>query len=125
MLAKEKKGIIRFESECLVSKWGFGDGDMFDDFLFDHGFDIKIFKTVLAEVVIRHVIPALDQKEIELINVEDWNWTNHNPIRARRVNGIEVDDYGKRPNPTLTPEFIDVEEEAILVIAREVGLSRS
>ena len=111
---------IRFYTSGLLSKWGFDDGELLIDLLLDHGFTGSRGQ-VLAETVIQHVIPVLDQKEIELIKVHDWNWSCHNPIRAERVNGVEVDDLEYKPNPTLTPEFIDIEEEAILTIARRAG----
>lgn len=112
---------IEFSADGLLSKWGFGDGDMLDDFLYDHGF-VGSKKEVLALTVLRHVIPALGQKDIELVKVADWNWTGHNPIRAKRISGIEVNDVGENPTIILTPKFIDVEEGAILSIAREVGI---
>lgn len=31
---------MRFYSECILSKSGFGDGDMLSEFLIENGFDI-------------------------------------------------------------------------------------
>jgi hypothetical protein len=110
---------MRFYTCGLLSKWGFDDGDLLIGLLLDNDFGLENDKQVLAEVVMRHVIPAIDQS-IELKKVADWNWTGHNPIRAEKVNGVDVDDYGNRSNPTITPEFVDIDDNAILAVAREV-----
>lgn len=127
---------VGFPTSGLLSKWGFGDGDMLDDWLFDHGFrrpdswepnpehplpkwnhdeDPHGFRhRVLIRVVREHVLPAIEQ-DIEVYEIS----TNHNPIRARTVNGAEWDAYTASVDGVLTPEWVEVGEDVLLAIARE------
>ncbi len=109
---------IRFFTNDLLSKYGFGDGDLLVCLLSDHGFT-DMHNQVLAEAVVQYIVPTVNRK-IELLQVENWNWTAHNPIRAKRVDGVEVDDTGDNENLALTPRFVDIEKEAILDIARRI-----
>ena len=91
---------VTFYTQSLMSKWGFGDGDM----LGGH--------ELLQAVVKKFIIPKLDQV-IEY--QEDINLC-HNPIRATKVDGIDTSDfwYGKKEhNIRLTPETIDVSKQDI------------
>jgi hypothetical protein len=97
-------------SASLLSKWGFEDGDMPDsvrDAIEAAGlrYEDVDWHAVLAKLVRAHLLPALDQR-VEAIDIE----TNHNPIRASTVDGAVVEAcwYGDRPNPELTPEWVDV-----------------
>ncbi len=67
-------------SWCLLSKWGFNDGDLFDEYDLNHNF--------LCAVVKRKLIPKLEQK-VEIISME----TIHNPIRAKTVDGVDVTKF--------------------------------
>ncbi len=109
---------IRFYTNDLLSRYGFGDGDLLVAFLSDHCLD-DVHNQVLAETVIRYVIPTVN-REIELLQPENWYWTAHNPIRAKKVDGTEVDDVGDNKNLALMPEFVDIEEGVILDIARRI-----
>lgn len=123
---------MKFPTSGLLSKWGFGDGDMLDDLLWDNGFfdheiDASIpdddFDTigfahrVLIRVVREHVLPAIEQ-DVEAQDIH----TIHNPIRAKTVNG---EAWGQRMyepvagGGALTPELVEVPDEVILTIARE------
>lgn len=119
---------VTFFTNCLLSKWGFGDGDMLDDLLWDHGYgevwqqeqdtrpdsDFSFDHRVLIRVVEEHVLPAVRQHhDITTYRI----LTIHNPIRAEEVDGDPVahpsDD---RP---LTPDHVEVPVDAILAIAAE------
>ena len=98
----------RLDSESLLSKWGFDDGDPFSDWLLgptNHAFRSKIF---LAAVVRKFLIPKLDQK-VEIVFLD----TCHNPIRAAKVDGVAVDWYSSNPGIKLTPEFVEVTDEQL------------
>lgn len=87
-------------SDSLMSKWGFGDGDMPDDvwdYLDEHGPAEQTvdWHAVLRSLVRTYLLPALQDAGhmVELYDIE----TIHNPIRASVIDGIEIDDYGDNP----------------------------
>jgi hypothetical protein len=126
---------MRFYTEGFLSKWGFEDGDLLDDLLYEelgtvddfvfdkrdevgsiYGFD----HTVLMLVLITIVLPALDQR-VDVMAVG----TIHNPLRATKVDGVEVPHeivYGsvEPPPGMITPEYVDVPDATILTIARSL-----
>lgn len=103
---------MRFYSECILSKSGFGDGDMLSEFLIENGFDIDrdSSNALLVEIVKTKVLPVITQK-IDVITS-----SSHNPIRAFSIDGIEV-DLCTNPQPKLTPEYIDIDEQFIVDLA--------
>ena len=123
-----------FHTEGLLSKWGFSDGDLLDDLIWDAGmeevgdflFDKKdeagsiygFDHTVLVLVLLTHVLPVLDQKvETRVIG------TIHNPLRATTVDGMDVRDawFGDREYPgAITPAEVEVPDETILALARSL-----
>lgn len=90
----------------LLSKWGFGDGDCLGDWwwnVMDEPVPADEHQ-VLRDLVRTHLVPALEAAGhvVEVYDIE----TIHNPIRARTLNGVEVDDYAGK---TLEPEvFVTV-----------------
>lgn len=98
-------------SDELFSKWGFNDGDMPDD-VCDHldeiypVWPILDWHKILVRLVKEHLLPILEQ-HVELVEI----CTNHNPIRASTVDGVDVSGlwhsvhYG---DPLLTPEYVDI-----------------
>jgi len=109
---------MRIYTEGLLSKWGFRDGDVLDDFLRDAQEDGRLpagrlnEHGILRALVRRFIEPVLEQT-VELVDIE----TIHNPIRAESVDGVKCDWYDYERNPSLTPEFVDVPDETILNIA--------
>ena len=65
------------DSESLNSKFGFGDGDLFWDFLWDNGLGEVDNHRVLTEAVRRHLLPLLPE-DVEVYEIG----TIHNPIRT-------------------------------------------
>lgn len=70
------------DAESLCSKWGFGDGDMFDEEPFDtllfQGDGIWISGQLpLIAAVRKYLVPKLDSRVV----IEEID-THHNPIRA-------------------------------------------
>lgn len=99
---------LTLSSSSLLSKWGFNDGDDPDDWLDyceAHGIDYNEVDFPLVELVRRFLLPRIEQ-EITVVEIE----TCHNPIRAESVDGADVTDVwsGRAPEPTLTPEYVDV-----------------
>jgi len=84
------RGVVLVASS-LLSKWGFRDGDEPDEYLdwldeqqLPHPED---WHPVLRHLVRTRLLPLIDE-DIEVYDIE----TNHNPIRAGTVNGVEIDD---------------------------------
>jgi hypothetical protein len=112
---------LRLSSECLLSKYGFNDGDEPDELL--DALDQRDlphpdnWHAALRVLVREHLLPVLDQR-VELVNVE----TNHNPIRAITVDGVDAhrqwraEDLGIR----LTPEWVDVPLDRVIEVIRAV-----
>jgi hypothetical protein len=117
----------------LLSKWGFDDGDPFDDveewWHNQHGtglmrhcacgfFDLGVDSAaLLATLVRRFVLPVLDQR-VELVDIE----TSHNPIRASTVDGVDVEDawYDSAARFTLTPDCVEIPYSTVVEIAAEM-----
>jgi hypothetical protein len=111
-------------SAGLLSKWGFGDGDAPDtwlDWCDERGIDYTALRPwrdgILPALVRRYLLPKLNQ-DVTLVDIS----TNHNPIRAETVDGVNVEDcwYDSHDSgPDLTPEWVEVTMEQVLEVARE------
>ena len=102
-------------SQGLLSRWGFNDGDPyldggFEDWRDAHG--LPLLTGAEEDWLLRHLVrtwlvPALDQV-VEVVDIE----TSHNPIRASKVDGVDVDGCWSYPYdqswPGLTPEAVFV-----------------
>jgi hypothetical protein len=112
-------------SRCLLSKWGFNDGDDPDDWLDycdAHGIDYNEVDFPLVELVRRYLLPALDQT-VTVVEIG----TNHNPIRAQTVNGIDVSAAwrDREPELALTPEYVEIPMVEVARVALDLhGASR-
>jgi hypothetical protein len=114
---------LRLDSESLLSKWGFNDGDEPDpllDLLDERGLPYPTrdeWTIVLRRLVRKHLIPALDQA-VEVVDME----TSHNPIRVTAVDGVDVralwSESGK--SVPLTPEAVAVPIDEVLRALDEV-----
>lgn len=112
---------IHLIAEGLLSKWGFGDGDVLDDLSYalwaDEGLRIGQ-QELLVAAVRKWLLPALDQR-VEVVEVI----TIHNPIRATTIDGehvehlwYEVDDGAV----LLTPASVQVATSDLLDLARSL-----
>jgi hypothetical protein len=111
-------------SWCLLSKFGFSDGDMPDDLCdwledrlgIERARDVS-WHAVLEALVREHLLPVLDQA-VEVVSIE----TIHNPIRATTVDGADVTDswYGDPGRPELTPDGVTVSYETVLAKVLEL-----
>jgi len=121
---------MKIDPNGLLSKWGFGDGDMLDDLLYENGYEDAwkddadkeeghwFDHRILVRVIEEHVVPKLDQV-VETFTV----WGIHNPIRADNIDGIKFTNwYRGEVSQRLTPSMIEVTDDVILAIAeREKG----
>ena len=112
----EQPGLWLF-SESLLSKWGFNDGDTPDELLDwcdanGHPYP-NDWHTVLRTLVRTRLAPVLQQR-VELVDIE----TNHNPIRAEKVDARDVTDlwYQTEPGLTLTPDDVVVSFADVLAL---------
>jgi hypothetical protein len=88
-------------SNSLLSKWGFGDGDQFAEFVLDNNYHVRwttqefpIDKEITKRAVERYLLPALPVS----VRVECFV-TPHNSVR------VHPDDYDKlatQPETTVT-----------------------
>lgn len=111
-------------SSSLLSKWGFNDGEDPDgwlDWCDNQGIDHTALGFPLIRLVHDCLVPAIDQ-DVTVVDIE----TCHNPVRAKTVNGADVTEawYGRAPEPTLTPEYVNVPMRTVLTLAlEEAGLT--
>lgn len=112
---------LTLPSHCLLSKWGFGDGDL-PDHLWDYMDELKWnamgidWHPVLRLLVRRHLLPILEQ-DVTVYDIE----TNHNPIRAELVDGQEIDCHEDNKHVPLTPDSVVVSWDQIETAIREVA----
>lgn len=83
---------LRLHSRGLTSKYGFNDGDEPDDLLDwfelhrpEYDYPTADWHPVLVKLVQDYLLPAL-KETVEVMLIE----TNHNPIRAAKINGNEL-----------------------------------
>ncbi|WP_431889434.1 hypothetical protein [Nocardiopsis alba] len=110
---------ITLYSFGLLSKWGFGDGDTPDewlDYLDERGVDWDDAEWPLVQIVRRYLLPELAKNHA--IDVYEIG-TIHNPIRASKVDGIEIDDRAINDEVELTPASVEVPLAEALKIALE------
>lgn len=108
-------------ADSLFSKWGFNDGDCPDwllDYCDEHDLPYpEDWHTALCTLVRGHLVPAL----APMVKVVEIG-TNHNPIRAQSVGGVEVSDdviYGDAESPRVTPDWVEV---PLSIVLRTCGL---
>lgn len=102
---------MRFQTNDLLSKWGFEDGDILG---YHNGVDDH---PALLEIARRFVLPKIHQRvAIRFLK------TIHNPVRATHVDGLPVEEfwYGDGNPPKLTPEFVDVDDAVVESILKDV-----
>lgn len=85
---------ITLDAEDLLSKWGFGDGDVIHDIWWDwFGEDINHSQRddILYAIIMEYLVPAMSKAglEVEIFKID----TNHNPVRASHVNGVEIESH--------------------------------
>jgi hypothetical protein len=108
--------VFSFSGNGLCSKWGNGDGDALDDWWWETYDASPTVNTdeLLYALVVTYLVPAIrtagHEVEIERIH------TIHNPVRARTLDGVEVDHYGG--HDYFTPDvWVDITREQIEKVA--------
>ena len=110
-------------SEGLCSKWGFHDGDIPDHVVAwceENGVEWHEvdWHEVLRKLVHEHLLPALaEHHEVEVYHIV----TNHNPIRASRIDGQDI-DARTGLTPWLTPEQVTVPAEVVIALLRDPAM---
>lgn len=122
---------LHLVSDGLLSRWGFYDGDQPetlldwaddqpDPDLRDLIYDAD-WRAVLRRLVRDHLLPRLAERHaIEVYDVE----TNHNPIRASRVDGKDIDATADNDDIRLEPEAVEVSGWDVLAAVRAVSTDR-
>lgn len=114
---------LTLHAESLCSKWGFNDGDVPEEFE-DHWDEVGVkylfieWHAVLVKLVREHLVPAMEAAghKVEVFEIS----TIHNPIRARRIDGVEVDNY----NPSAGEDIdvsVTVPYEQVMAAVQGVG----
>lgn len=115
----DQPGLV-LASRDLLSKYGFNDGEVpeeLTDLMDEAGqpptrqvWDVWV--DVLRHLVRAHLLPALDQSVEAVVDV----LPPHNPIRASRVDGLDVtDEWSATPSrATLSPESVTVPYSTVM-----------
>jgi hypothetical protein len=93
-LAEIKVHPLTLWASCLASKWGFDDGDLVIEYVFnlrECGYQIEKYNRdeSLKLLVETYLAPVLVEKGIDV--QYEFVGTCHNPIRVSKVNGVDVD----------------------------------
>lgn len=115
--------MLTLYADGVLSKWGFNDGDKPDsllDYCDARSLDYPDgWRELLHALVQEHLLPALDQQVTITFIV-----TNHNPVRAVTVDGVDVTDgwYDTETGTILTPASVEVSMLDVMAMAqRERG----
>lgn len=114
---------LRLPSDGLLYKYGFNDGDVPDellDVLDERGLPYpKDWHAALRVLVREHLLPALDQR-VDAFDIE----TNHNPIRALTIDGVEVKGQQTVTGAAirLTPAYVEVPVDRVIEVIQAVEL---
>lgn len=107
-------------AECLVSKWGFDDGDGLQHYLYDLK-DLDLINDVperdefLYRVVSRYLLPELERRGIKVMIYKISS--SHNPVRTDTVNGIEIDQRSGEAPDCLRDIEVRVPRNEIVLMA--------
>lgn len=119
---------LLLRSQSLLSKWGFSDGDMPDelmDYCEEHGIDPcrADWRETLCLLVMTHLLPELlKHQQVELVGID----TSHNPVRASRVNGVDVTDlWTEDCDIVLLPEYVVVPYSDVFAAMGQVAADAS
>ena len=106
-------------ASSLFSKFGFNDGELVWDWLFNHEdyWDVDD-RAVLVRLVKSHLVSALEVKGFDFTVYELE--TNHNPIRIDTWNGEKWDDRVNAPDEVRNL-YVDVPEAVVWDAIEEVG----
>lgn len=114
---------VTLYSSDLCSKWGFNDGDIPEHVMAwcaENGVEPQVvdWHEVLRALVHEHLLPALaEHHEVEVFHVV----TNHNPIRAYRIDGQDI-DARSGPAPWLTPDRVTVPADVVIALLRDPAM---
>lgn len=112
---------LHLDMSSLCSKWGFGDGDMLDDWWWDTYGEAPSLNSddLLHALVLTYLAPAIEAAghRVEIVRVE----TCHNPVRAISLDGLEVDWYSLEDE--LSDVSVDVPRPGVEEIARAIVLA--
>ena len=125
---EENPCLIDFQSDHLLSKWGFADGDLLIPILQSNGFpninsdsDFWFFfnRLVLCEVVESLVCTRIENA------IKPYRCSStHNPIRIYEIDGHHVSDLPAK-DLGLKPLAIAVETQQIIMTAKQLYRERT
>lgn len=114
---------IELQSDHLLYKWGFDDGDILIPVLRDSGFPkieedndfwVHFNSLVLCEIVECFVCTQIEN------SIRPYRcWTSHNPVRVYEVDGKHVSEL-PQDNLLLLPHSVTVTSERIVSVAKRL-----
>jgi len=117
-----------FLTNDLQSKWGFSDGNilyyLIKEAIPNYRKKIKeeikkglpwkeahtlLFSDDLLEIIVRkYILPKLSHKIVL------QRFVGHNPVRAKIINGIEINCHNPSQKLKIEPKIIEIEDEIII-----------
>lgn len=113
---------LQLDSRCLLSKWGFDDGDMPEhviNWCSRHGVDLSEvdWQKALRALVRAHLLPEIEKYHtVTLLDIQSC----HNPIMARWVDGVQVDVHANDWS-LITSVSVEVPMDVVAQAIREAS----
>ena len=109
----------------LLSKWGFGDGDVLVNWWWDV-YDEEPPKNdhdLLYALVTQYLLPVLrkEGKDVQVYRIH----TNHNPVRAEYLNGQHLHDLSIIDDDILGDTQVVLTKKQVEVITKVIVLTES
>lgn len=109
----------------LLSKWGFGDGDVLAQWWWDV-YDEEPPKNdhdLLYALVTQYLLPALRKEgnDVQVYRIH----TNHNPVRAEYLNGRHLQDLSIIDDDLLGATYVSLTKAEVETITKVIVLTES
>lgn len=117
--------LLRLHSSDLLSKWGFGDGDVLAQWWWDV-YDEEPPKNdhdLLYVLVTQYLLPLLRKEgyDVQVYRI----LTTHNPVRAEYINGKSLSDLSIIDGDLLGDSVVELTKEQVETITKAIVLSES
>lgn len=117
---------ISFETDHLLAKHGFADGELLEELLLSNGYEAEAFseeawadflRRTLCEVLELYVLPKIRN------SIKPYRMmTSHNPMRIYELDGQRVEDLPAGLH--LEPHSVEVDRQKVLDVAQSLFENR-